>query len=38
MTEEELEGKIVTGCLVNKPRPDYYSQYKKIIDQLTVEG
>lgn len=38
MTEEELEGRIVTGCLVNKPREDYYTEYKKIIDKLSVGG
>ena len=38
MTEEELKGKIMVGCLVNRPRPDYYSKYKKIIDEQTVEA
>ena len=38
MTEEELEGKIITGCLVNKPREDYYTKYKRIIDAQNVEG
>ena len=32
MSEEELEGKIITGCLVNNPREDYYTKYKRIID------
>jgi 2-oxoglutarate ferredoxin oxidoreductase subunit beta len=32
MTEEELKGKIVTGVICNKPREDYYTRYKKIID------
>ena len=38
MTEEELKGKIITGCLVNKPREDYYTKYKRIIDAQSVEG
>lgn len=33
MSEEELEGKIVTGVIVNRPRPDYYTLYKQIIDE-----
>ena len=32
MSSEELEGKIITGRLVNKPREDYYTEYKRIID------
>ena len=32
MSSEELEGKIITGRLVNKPREDYYTKYKRIID------
>lgn len=38
MTEEELAGKIVTGVLWNKPREDYYTRYKKIIDSQRIEG
>lgn len=37
MSEEELEGKIVVGCLRNKPREDYYTKYKKIIDSQRNE-
>ena len=35
-TPEELEGKLVTGVLVNNPRPDYYTMYKKIIDEQSA--
>ena len=38
MTEEELAGKLVVGCLKNAPREDYYTSYKKIIDAQEVEG
>ena len=38
MSEEELENKIVVGCLRNKPREDYYTKYKKIIDSFSKEG
>jgi len=38
MSEEELENKIVVGCLRNKPREDYYTKYKKIIDSVSKEG
>ena len=38
MSEEELEGKILTGVLVNKPREDYYTKYKRIIDSLAEKG
>ncbi|MPM06387.1 hypothetical protein SDC9_52686 [bioreactor metagenome] len=38
MTEEELEEKIVVGCLVNKPREDYYTRYKKVIDAHRIGG
>ena len=38
MSEEELQGKIVVGCLKNAPRDDYYTDYKKIIDANRIEG
>ena len=34
MTEEELEGKIVTGILVDREKPEYTAQYQKLIDRL----
>ena len=37
MTEEELEGRIVTGLLVDKDREDYYTKYKKIIDAQNMD-
>lgn len=37
MTEEELEGRIVTGLLVNKDREDYYTKYKRIIDAQNID-
>ena len=36
MTEEELEGKFVTGVLVDRQREDYYTRYKQIIDRLAT--
>lgn len=36
MSPEELEGRIITGCLVHSPRPDYYTEYKKIIDAQSI--
>lgn len=36
MTEEELEGKFVTGVLVNRQREDYYTRYQQIIDRLAA--
>ena len=36
MTEEELEGKFVTGVLVNRQREDYYTRYQQIIDRLAT--
>ena len=38
MSEEELKGKLVVGCLKNAPRDDYYTDYKKIIDAHRIEG
>ena len=35
---EKLEGRILTGCLVNKPREDYYTKYRRIIDEQRIEG
>jgi 2-oxoglutarate ferredoxin oxidoreductase subunit beta len=32
MTEKELKNKIIVGCMVNRPRDDYYTEYKKIIE------
>lgn len=37
MTKEELEGRIITGCIVNKEREDYYTQYKRIIDEQNMD-
>ena len=37
MTEADLKNQIITGCIVNRPRLDYYSRYKKIIDEQTAE-
>lgn len=37
MSEEELKDKIEVGLLVNKPREDYYTKYKKIIDAHRIE-
>ncbi len=38
MTEEELNGRMVTGVLWNRPREDYYTRYKRIIDAQRMEG
>ena len=38
MTEEELEGKIITGLIVNKQRDDYYTDYKRIIDAQNIDA
>jgi len=38
MSEEDLQGKIITGILCNKPKEDYYTRYKKIIDAQRIEG
>jgi 2-oxoglutarate ferredoxin oxidoreductase subunit beta len=37
MTEEELEGKIVTGILANVERPEYSSEYAKISARAQAE-
>lgn len=37
MSEEELQGKLIVGCLRNKPREDYYTQYKRIIENQRIE-
>lgn len=37
MSQKELEGRFVTGCLVNRTREDYYTQYQKIIDAQRTE-
>lgn len=37
MREEELQGKFPTGVLVNHSREDYYTKYKRIIDQLASQ-
>ena len=34
MTDDELNGKIVTGILVDKDLPEYTANYQKLIDQL----
>lgn len=34
MTEEELEGKIVTGILVDRDIPEYTEEYQKLIDRI----
>lgn len=34
MTEEELEGKIVTGILVDRDKPEYTAEYLKLIDRV----
>jgi len=36
MSEEELNGKHEVGVLCNKPRDDYYTRYKKIIDAQRI--
>ena len=38
MTPEELEGKIITGLIVNKERDDYYTEYKRIIEAQNIEA
>jgi len=38
MTPEELEGRIVTGLLVNREKEDYYTRYRRIIDEQNVDG
>ncbi|WP_369281840.1 thiamine pyrophosphate-dependent enzyme [Oscillibacter sp. GMB15532] len=38
MTPKELEGKFLTGVLVNKPREDYYTRYQQIIDRLVKQA
>lgn len=37
MSQEELEGKFLTGVLVNRPREDYYTRYHQIIKKLGGE-
>ena len=37
MTEEELEGRIVTGLLVHKEREDYYTKYARIIEAQNID-
>lgn len=34
MTEEELNGKIVTGILVDRDKPEYTSEYLKLIERV----
>jgi 2-oxoglutarate ferredoxin oxidoreductase subunit beta len=34
MTEEELEGKIVTGILVDRDKPEYTAEYLKLIERV----
>jgi len=34
MTEEELNGKIVTGILVDREKPEYTEQYLKLIERV----
>lgn len=34
MSEEELEGKIITGVLKDKPRNDFFTEYEKLIDRV----
>lgn len=38
MTEAELEGRLITGVLVNREREDYYTKYARIIEKLSVQG
>lgn len=38
MTEAELEGKIVVGCLTNKAQESYYAKYKRIMDAQKIGG
>ena len=35
MSEAELEGKIVTGVLVDRERPNYHEQYSRLLKQKT---
>lgn len=38
MSEEELRGKIVTGVLHSKPRPEYIDKYFSMVDGITDDG
>lgn len=38
MTDEELDGKIVTGILKNKPRTDFNTEYKNLIARVAAKG
>ncbi len=33
LSEKELEGKIITGVLVDRERPNYHEEYQKLIQQ-----
>jgi 2-oxoglutarate ferredoxin oxidoreductase subunit beta len=37
MTDEELEGKIVTGILTDKDMPEYTDRYTQLIDRLAEQ-
>ena len=38
MSQEELEGKFLTGVLVNRPREDYFTRYQRIIQRLAGQS
>jgi 2-oxoglutarate ferredoxin oxidoreductase subunit beta len=37
LSEEELEGKVVTGVLVDRTKPEYASEYEKLIERVQAE-
>jgi hypothetical protein len=37
MSEEELEGKIVTGVLMNRELPEYCEEYDKLIERVQAK-
>ena len=38
MSEDELNGKFVTGVLADRSREDYSTAYQRIIDRLQKEA
>jgi 2-oxoglutarate ferredoxin oxidoreductase subunit beta len=38
MSEEELEGKIVTGVLVDRDMPEYCEEYQKLIERVQAKA
>jgi 2-oxoglutarate ferredoxin oxidoreductase subunit beta len=38
MSEEELQGKLVTGILVDRDRPEYTERYRELVERLKESG